>query len=57
MNIRDVKDLVDRGEQLKYLFFWGHRSNPDGTIGKTCFSQWFDASFELNGTYYHTVEH
>jgi ribA/ribD-fused uncharacterized protein len=39
------------------LFFWSHRPNPDGTIDKTCFSQWFDASFEVNGIRYPTAEH
>jgi predicted NAD-dependent protein-ADP-ribosyltransferase YbiA (DUF1768 family) len=57
MNISDIKDKVDRGEQIEYLFFWSHRPNADGTIGNTCFSQWFDASFELNGIHYQTAEH
>jgi ribA/ribD-fused uncharacterized protein len=57
MNICDIKDRIDRGEQIEYLFFWSHRPNPDGTIGKTCFSQWFNASFEVNGIRYPTAEH
>ena len=57
MNICEIKDRIDRGEQVEYLFFWSHRPNPDGSIDKTCFSQWFDASFELSGIRYRTAEH
>ena len=57
MNIGDIQDRFDRGEPLDYLFFWSHRPNPDGSIGKTCFSQWFEASFEIDGIHYRTAEH
>jgi ribA/ribD-fused uncharacterized protein len=57
MNIQEIKDRFDRDEQIEYLFFWSHRPNPDGTIGKTCFSQWFEASFEIDGIHYQTAEH
>jgi ribA/ribD-fused uncharacterized protein len=57
MNISDVKDKFDRGEPVDYLFFWSHRPHPDGSIGKTCFSQWFEASFEIDGIRYQTAEH
>ena len=36
MNISNIKDKFDRGESLEYLFFWSHRPNPDGAVGKTC---------------------
>jgi ribA/ribD-fused uncharacterized protein len=57
MNISDVKDKFNQGDRIDYLFFWSHRSNPDGSIGKTCLSQWFDASFEIDGIHYQTAEH
>ncbi len=57
MNVKDIKDRFDRNEPLDYLFFWSHRSNPDGSIGKTCFSQWFEASFEIDSIRYQTAEH
>lgn len=41
----------------KYLFFWGHRPSKDGTITKSCFSQWFEFSFEVNGVQFLTAEH
>ena len=58
--IRTKQDLCDRlnhGERVKYLFFWGHQPNADGSIGKSCFSQWYEASFELEGVKYKTAEH
>lgn len=41
----------------KYLFFWGHRPSKDETITKSCFSQWFESSFEVNGIQFSTAEH
>jgi predicted NAD-dependent protein-ADP-ribosyltransferase YbiA (DUF1768 family) len=57
MNIDDVKYKFSQGDRINYLFFWSHRPNPDGTIGKTFLSQWFDASFEIDGIHYPTAEH
>jgi hypothetical protein len=51
MNISDVQYKFSQGDsarqRINYLFFWSHRANPDGSIGKTCLSKWFDASFAL----------
>jgi ribA/ribD-fused uncharacterized protein len=41
----------------KYLFFWGHQPTRDGSISKTCFSQWFEANFMIDGIHYLTAEH
>jgi len=41
----------------EYLFFWGHRPSKDGSIIKTCMSQWWPASFTEDGCVYHTAEH
>ena len=65
MKIGDVKYKFSQGDsagrrlrqRIDYLFFWSHRPNPDGTIGKTCLSQWFDAGFEIDGIHYRTAEH
>ena len=59
-NIRNNKDLLDyinHGKRAKYLFFWGHQENKNRQIGKACFSQWYNASFEIEGEYYRTAEH
>jgi ribA/ribD-fused uncharacterized protein len=40
-----------------FLFFWGHQPSKDGTITKSCFSQWWPASFTVEGVVYKTAEH
>lgn len=48
---------VAAGHVMKYLCFWGHQKNRDGSIGKTCLSQWYDAGFTIAGVRYATAEH
>jgi ribA/ribD-fused uncharacterized protein len=43
--------------ESKFLFFWGHQPSSDGTIIKTCFSQWWLSSFEVDKVVYKTAEH
>lgn len=40
----------------EFLFFWGHRPAADGRITKSCLSQWYECSFEVDGVTYHTAE-
>ncbi|MCW3465500.1 NADAR family protein [Chitinophaga nivalis] len=44
-------------EKIKYLFFWGHQLSPDGTVTKSCFSQWMHAPTVVDGIRYPTAEH
>ena len=56
----DREKLLSRiaaGETLQFVYFWGHRPLPDGSIGPSCCSQWFDAGFNLENTHYATAEH
>jgi ribA/ribD-fused uncharacterized protein len=43
--------------RVKYLAFWGHRPQRDGSIGAGCLSQWWPASFTVDGVTYATAEH
>ena len=52
-----IKDKYNEGEKLKYLFFWGHTPSKDGSISKSCFSQWWQSSFVVNSISYKTAEH
>lgn len=56
-NVDDLLRALDAGARPKYVLFWGHQPNADGSIGKGCFSQWFEASFEVEGQFYLTAEH
>lgn len=50
-------EALERGETFEYIFFWGHRPPPDGSIGPSCCSQWFASGFEVDGARYPTAEH
>lgn len=59
MEIRSNKQLIDelsQGKQAKYIFFWGHQ-NQKNEVNKSCFSQWFESSFEVEGNKFSTAEH
>lgn len=42
---------------MKFLFFWGHRPERDGSIGKGCLSQWWPCTFEVDGVAFTSAEH
>jgi ribA/ribD-fused uncharacterized protein len=48
---------MPRGETVRYLLFWGHTPRSDGTIGRSCLSQWWPAPFAVGGVEYATAEH
>jgi len=56
-NTQDLIEAIDSGQDPKYLFFWGHQPAKDGSIGKSCFSQWFEAPFVVDGERFATAEH
>jgi len=45
------------GHVPKWLFFWGHTAQADGSIGRHVLSQWWPAPFEIDGVTYPTAEH
>jgi ribA/ribD-fused uncharacterized protein len=50
-------EQIASGVSFKYLFFWGHRPSKDGSISASCFSQWWEAPFSIDGLTYRTAEH
>ncbi|MGP2442002.1 NADAR family protein [Streptomyces sp. JW3] len=48
---------VRAGARVKYLWFWGHRSGPDGRVGAGCLSQWWPSPFTVGGVAYASAEH
>jgi len=50
-------DEIGRGEQAKYLFFWGHQPKVDRSVGSQCLSQWWPSTFEVDGVRFRTAEH
>ncbi|WP_210406238.1 NADAR family protein [Micromonospora sp. MH33] len=60
MPIRSVAELiaaVHAGAPIRYLRFWGHRPQRDGSVGPGCLSQWWPAPFTVDGRTYATAEH
>ncbi len=59
-NMKYTRELIterfNKGERLKYIFFWGHKPSADGSISKSCFSQWWSCKFTVDGIEYHTAE-
>lgn len=53
----ELCEYVNRGGQVRYLPFWGHRPTQEGSITQTCLSQWFESAFEVEGALYPTAEH
>ena len=50
-------DQLAQDARVKYLFFWGNQPSKDGTITKSCLSQWWPVDFEAAGTSYRSTEH
>lgn len=60
--MRDTEHLealrvrFNRGERLKYVFFWGHQPGKGG-VSASCLSQWYASPFIVDGQRYPTAEH
>lgn len=52
-----LERLVAGGDQVDFLFFWGHTHEPGMPVSSTCLSQWYPAPFEVDGHRYATAEH
>lgn len=57
LDLAGLQQAVRTGTRLKYLLFWGHRPQNDGSVGPGCLSQWWPAPFEVEGLTYLTAEH
>jgi ribA/ribD-fused uncharacterized protein len=57
MNYQSLVNAVKKGQQYDYLFFWGDTTPQNGTINKTCLSQWYAQGFDYKGEYFATAEH
>lgn len=53
----DCVAAVERGDRLKFVFFWGHTPRRPGAVDASCLSQWFPATFTVDGVEYPTAEH
>jgi ribA/ribD-fused uncharacterized protein len=56
-SLPDLLALTATGRRVEFLFFWGHRPQPDGSAGPGCLSQWWPAPFDVDGIRYASAEH
>ncbi len=56
-SIKTIQQQFDATENSKFLFFWGHTPSQDGSITKSCLSQWWQAPFRKENETYRTAEH
>ncbi|WP_328466081.1 NADAR family protein [Actinoplanes sp. NBC_00393] len=52
-----VPDLLALERPAKFLFFWGHQPQRDGSVGAGCLSQWWPAEFAVDGVTFGSAEH
>ena len=54
-NVEIIKEMVRKNPTTEIIYFWGHTPNLK-KMTKSCFSQWYDVYFEVDGIQYHTTE-
>lgn len=55
-SIESLQEFIDQGNTPEYVFFWGHQQSGS-SVSKSCFSQWFPASFVVDSAQYKSAEH
>ena len=57
-SVAELRASVARGWDPDFLFFWGHTPKArQSHVGRECLSQWYPASFALEGRTFPTAEH
>ncbi|WP_042386764.1 NADAR family protein [Streptacidiphilus melanogenes] len=53
----ELAALVAAGARPKWLMFWGHQPQRDGSVGQGALSQWWPCRFTVDGAWYTSAEH
>lgn len=56
-SVKWLQNEIEQNIPVEYLFFWGHNPKKENVVDKSCFSQWFPSSFEVDNIVYYTAEH
>lgn len=54
--LESLRQEYQKGNRYKFIFFWGHTPSPDGSIGPSCFSQWWMQDFVIDNITYRCAE-
>ena len=60
LSARTVDELVEAcadGSVPRYVLFWGHTPRRPGVLDRSCLSQWWPATFEVDGARFASAEH
>lgn len=55
-SINNLKEDYKNGKNLEYLFFSGYQPSKDGSITKSCLSQWWKSDFRIDSNRYSCME-
>jgi len=55
-DLERLRTAYSAGKKFEFLFFWGHTPPADGSIDKSCLSQWWMSPFNVEGTEYSCAE-
>jgi ribA/ribD-fused uncharacterized protein len=53
----ELEAAINAGQRFKYVFFWGHLKARSGDVTSSCFSQWYEVPFDVEGNRYGSAEH
>lgn len=56
LSVQELQEFIAAGAKPEFLFFWGHRQSGN-SVSKSCFSQWYESAFDVDGVNYKTAEH
>ncbi|MGI5260514.1 NADAR family protein [Streptomyces angustmyceticus] len=56
-SVEELRRAATAGHRVRYVPFWGHSPRRDGSLGVSCFSQWWPSPFTVGGVRYATAEH
>ena len=56
-NKAELINAIQRGLAPDFLLFCQHHKPKGSGVDKSCLSQWFDASFQVDGVWYSSAEH
>ncbi len=55
-SVEKLRKAHSAGKKLAFLYFWGHTPASDGSIDKSCLSQWWMSPFQVGDVSYTCAE-
>jgi predicted NAD-dependent protein-ADP-ribosyltransferase YbiA (DUF1768 family) len=55
-SVDELRAACVAGARPRFVFFWGHRPRREGVVDQSSFSQWFPATFRVDGHEFGSAE-